>query len=52
MKRILSVLIVLTMLASCAVVMTSAEETEPPRYVPEDTLDTVSVPRAATALLC
>ena len=42
MKRILSVLIVLTMLASCAVVMTSAEETEPPRYVPEDTLDTVS----------
>ena len=42
MIRILSVLFVLTMLASSVVVMTSAGETEPPRYVPDDTGDTVS----------
>ena len=41
MKKFLAILILLTILASNSVIMTVAQETEPPRCVPEDTADTV-----------
>ena len=41
MKKVLAILILLTILASNSVIMTVAQETEPPRCVPEDTADTV-----------
>lgn len=41
MKKFLAILIFLTILTSNTVIMTAAEETELPRYVPEDTADDV-----------